>query len=91
MKTPIGDELFQDIPRRVANFHQNRPRDVENLVDGKKITRPKYNSLPLSWATVKRWSICVTERVQLTNVGRQVVDETSYAVILHELLERRHK
>ena len=36
MKTPIGDELFQDIPRRVANFHQNRPRDVENLVDGKK-------------------------------------------------------
>ena len=36
MNTPIGDKLFQDIPRRVANFDQNRPRDVENLVDGKK-------------------------------------------------------
>jgi len=35
--------------------------------------------------------MCVTERVQLTVVGRQVVDETSYAVILHQLLERRHK
>ena len=34
--TPIGDKLFQDIPRRVANFRENRPRDVENLVDGKK-------------------------------------------------------
>ena len=33
----------------------------------------------------------VTERVQLTVVGRQVVDETSYAVILHHLLERWHK
>ena len=28
----------------------------------------------------------VTERVQLTVVGRQVVDDTSYAVILHKLL-----
>ena len=37
MNTPIGDKLFQDIPRRVANFRENRPRDVENLVDGKKI------------------------------------------------------
>ena len=36
MKTPIGDELFQDIPRRVVKFRDNRPRDVENLVDGKK-------------------------------------------------------
>ena len=36
MKTPIGDELFEDIPRGVANFDQNRPRDVENLVGGKK-------------------------------------------------------
>ena len=37
MNTPIGDKLFQDIPYRVANFRENRPRDVENLVDGKKI------------------------------------------------------
>jgi len=35
MNTPIGDKLFQNIPRRVANFCENRPRDVENLVDGK--------------------------------------------------------
>jgi len=35
MNTPIGDKLFQDIPRCVANFRENRPRDVENLVDGK--------------------------------------------------------
>ena len=33
--TPIGDKLFQ-IPRRVAKFRENRPRDIENLVDGKK-------------------------------------------------------
>ena len=36
MNTPIGDKLFQDIPRGVANFDQNEPRDVENLLDGKK-------------------------------------------------------
>jgi len=36
MTTPIGDKLFQHIPRRVANFRENRPRDVENLVDGNK-------------------------------------------------------
>ena len=39
MNTPIGDKLFQDIPRRVANFDQNRPSDVENLVYGKKINK----------------------------------------------------
>ena len=33
----------------------------------------------------------VTERVQLTVVGRQVVDETWYAVMRHKLLERWHK
>jgi len=35
MNTPIGHKLFQDILRRVAKFHENRPRDVENSVDGK--------------------------------------------------------
>ena len=35
-KTPIGDKLFQHIPPRVATFRENRPRDVENLVEGKK-------------------------------------------------------
>ena len=65
MNTHIGDKLFQDIPRRVANFCKNRLRDVENLVDGKKITRPKYNSVPLSRATVKRWSICVAKMLTL--------------------------
>jgi len=36
MNTPIGDKLFQDILRRVENFRENRPKDVKNLVDGKK-------------------------------------------------------
>ena len=27
--------LFQGIPRRVAKFRENRPRDVEKSVDGK--------------------------------------------------------
>jgi len=36
MNTPIGDKLFQDTLRRVAKFRENRPRDVEKSVDGKK-------------------------------------------------------
>ena len=36
MNTPIRDILFQDILRCVAKFRENRPRDVENLVDEKK-------------------------------------------------------
>jgi len=28
LNTPIGDRLFQDIPRRVAKFRENQPRDV---------------------------------------------------------------
>jgi len=36
MNTSIGDRLFQDIPRRVAKFREDRPRDVEKSVDGKK-------------------------------------------------------
>jgi len=36
MNTPIGDRLFQNIPRCVAKFRENRPRDIENSVDGKK-------------------------------------------------------
>ena len=36
MNTPIGGKLFQDILRRVAKFRENRPRDVEKSVDGKK-------------------------------------------------------
>ena len=38
MNTRIGDKLFQDIPRRVAKFRENRPRDVEKSVDGKNST-----------------------------------------------------
>jgi len=48
MNAPTGKRLLQDIPRRVAKFRENRPRDVENSMDGKKIkkiTRPKHNSL----------------------------------------------
>ena len=36
MNTPIGDRLFQNIPRCVARFRENQPRDVEKSVDGKK-------------------------------------------------------
>jgi len=36
MNTPIGDKVFQDIPRRVAKFRENRRRDVEKSVDWKK-------------------------------------------------------
>jgi len=35
MNTPIEDKLLQDIPRRVAKFRENRPRDAEKSVDGK--------------------------------------------------------
>jgi len=36
MSTPTGDSLFENIPRRVATFRENRPRDVEKS-DGKNI------------------------------------------------------
>jgi len=36
MNTPIGNKLSQDIPRGVAKFRENRPRDVERSVDEKK-------------------------------------------------------
>ena len=36
INTPIGDKLFQNIPRHVAKFRENRPKDVEKSVDGKK-------------------------------------------------------
>jgi len=36
MNIPIGDKQFQVIPRRVANFLNNQPRDVEKLVGRKK-------------------------------------------------------
>jgi len=33
----IRDKLFQDTSRRVPKFRENRPRDIENSVDGKKL------------------------------------------------------
>ena len=39
MNTAIGDKLFQNIPRRVAMFRENRPRDVEKSMDGKRKAR----------------------------------------------------
>ena len=54
MNTPIGDKLFQDIPRRVAKFRENRPKDVENLVDGKKITRMLAINVSIPNLTVAR-------------------------------------
>jgi len=36
MNTPIGHKIFQDIPRRVAKFRENRfIGDVEKSVVGK--------------------------------------------------------
>jgi len=37
MNTNIGDKIFQNTPRRVAKFRENRPRDVEKSAVGKKI------------------------------------------------------
>ena len=61
----------------MVKFRENRPRDGENLVDGKKIkkikkfkkiTRPKYNSLPLS---LKRYAgDCNEEIKQLVEFGQ---------------------
>jgi len=47
MNSHIGDKIFQNTPRRVAKFRENRPKDVEKCVVGKKdkIMRPKYDSL----------------------------------------------
>jgi len=36
MNTHIGDKIFQDTSRRVAKFRENRPRDVEKSVVGKR-------------------------------------------------------
>ena len=47
--TPIYEIDYFWIYRVVWQFRENRPKDVEKSVDGKKeITRPKYNSLRLS-------------------------------------------
>ena len=32
MNTHIGDKIFQDTPRRVAKFRENRPVDAEKSV-----------------------------------------------------------
>ena len=36
MNTPIGRNQFQNIPRRVAKFRENRFRDVEKSLNEKK-------------------------------------------------------
>jgi len=36
MNTHIGDKIFQDTPRCVAKFRENRPRYVEKSVVGNK-------------------------------------------------------
>jgi len=37
MNTHIGDQIFQNTPRRVTKFRENWHRDVEKSVVGKKI------------------------------------------------------
>jgi len=39
MNTHIGDKIFHDTSRRAAKFRENRPRDVEKSVVGKKKTK----------------------------------------------------
>jgi len=39
MNTHIGDKIFQDTPRHVAKFRENRPRDVEKSVLERKETK----------------------------------------------------
>jgi len=46
----IGDKLFQDIRRRVANFLENRPRNVERSVDGKNNIAYDQN---VSWSNAR--------------------------------------
>jgi len=41
MNTRIGDKTFQDTPRRVAKFRENRPRDVEKFVVGNEKKKTK--------------------------------------------------
>jgi len=36
MNTHIGAKIFQNTPRRVAKFRENRQRDVEKSVVGQK-------------------------------------------------------
>jgi len=47
MNTHIGHKIFQNIPRSVAKFHENRP-ETSKYMWREKITRLKYNSRPLS-------------------------------------------
>ena len=46
MNTHIGDQIFQDTPRRVAKLRKNRPRDVEKSVVGKKKTKLECGPMP---------------------------------------------
>jgi len=41
MNIPIGDRLFQNIPRSVAKFRENRPRDVAKI-GGRKKTKNEF-------------------------------------------------
>jgi len=70
MNTHIGDKIFQNTSRRVANFRENRPRGIEKSVVGKKEkTRPKYNSHPLS---MERYAgDC--KKIQSNSQGRTVI------------------
>jgi len=43
MNTPIGDKLFQDIPRRVAKFRENRQPQAAGPISA--ATGPKFTIL----------------------------------------------
>ena len=58
MNTHIGDTIFQNTSRRVAKFRENRLRDDERSVDGKKIkkTRIKHR-VAIAIIQLKLWPI----------------------------------
>jgi len=65
MNTHIGDKIFQNTPRRVAKFCENRPRDVEKSVVGKKIKHGEN-------ITVFRYRWSDTRATVKSNKGKQL-------------------
>jgi len=69
MNTPVGDRLFQDIPRRVAKLRENRPRDIEKSVVGKKHTTKTQQS-PVLW---KATGSAKNNLMQFTACGNKTI------------------
>jgi len=55
MNTHIGDRIFQDTPRRVAQFRDNRPRMSKNLVGKEDKLEMWANAQPDGRPAEYRW------------------------------------